>query len=147
LLTLLLPNVLAGGMASYYAGMKLVANNRNKEYVMAVAAGALVNLVLNLLLVPLWGAVAAALLTCLSQFTVAGVAAWFGRDIVSPSVLQCAAKPFLVSLFMGAVLVLTRMFIPETHVLLLVALGAALYAGGWYASTRLAVLFHPRVMV
>ena len=90
LFALLLPNVLFGGLAIYYAGMRLIALNRNREYVVAVSMGALLNVALNFVAIPLYGSIGAAVTTCLSQAAVAGVAAWYGRKRPGPPLVAGA---------------------------------------------------------
>lgn len=131
LFSILLPNLLAGGLANYYAGIKLVALNKNKEYAIAVATGAAANLMLNLIFVPYWGAIAAAVVTCLSQFSVAGVAAWFGRKQESPPLWQNVLKPLAISIVMVTILGSVIAFYPEAHVLLLVLIGCTTYFSLW----------------
>lgn len=134
LFSVLLPNIFAGGLASYYAGVKLVAMNKNREYVTAVIAGAVINLVLNLVFIPYWGAQAAAVVTCLSQLAVAGVAAWFGRKQESPPLWQHILKPLTLSIIMVTILGGIIAFYPAAHVLLLVFLGSAIYFLLWKAN-------------
>lgn len=136
LLMLLLPNVLLGGLSSFYAGIKLLALNKNREYLAAVTVGGVSNLLLNLVLIPRWGAVAAALTTCLSEFLVASMAAWFGRGSASPPLLGALLKPMGASLVMLVCLGSLRAVAPGTHVLVLVAVGAAVYLSSWYLLRR-----------
>lgn len=131
LLAMLLPNVLAGGLSSYYAGMKLVAKNRNREYVISVTTGAVVNLVLNLIFIPMWGAKAAAVMTCLSQFAVAGVAAYYGSDAELSELWRAARLPFILSIFMLLFLYLVNMALPVLNVLVVVGLGGGFYFALW----------------
>jgi O-antigen/teichoic acid export membrane protein len=127
LFSLLLPNVLFGGLAIYYAGMRLIALNRNREYVVAVTIGALVNVGANLIAIPLWGSVGAAITTCLSQAAVAGVAAWYGRQHRGPRLVTSAKVPVVASVCMTIVLAMVIRF-PGLHVLMLVMIGAGAYA-------------------
>ncbi len=125
----LLPNVLFAGLAGYYSGMRLLALNRNREYLIAVATGALLNVGLNLIAIPLWGGVGAAITTCLSQAAVASVGAWYGRDHRNPRLAGVAMVPFFASGCMIVVLVAVMSLVPDLHVLVLVGLGAIAYAG------------------
>ncbi len=136
LLMLLLPNVLLGGLSSFYAGIKLLALNKNRQYLAAVSVGGVSNLVLNLLLIPRWGAVAAALTTCLSELLVASSAAWFGRTSPSPPLFGALVKPLGASSVMLLCLAGLRALIPGTHVLILVAVGVLVYLSSWYLMRR-----------
>lgn len=136
LFSLLLPNVLLGGLAIYYAGMRLVALNRNREYVIAVSAGALLNVGLNLIVIPVWGSIGAALTTCLSQAAVAGVGAWYGRDDQGPRLVPAAVVPSIASVCMVISLALAMSLLPGLDVLILVLIGAVAYGLGWEAARR-----------
>lgn len=139
LLVILLPNILAGGLAGYYAGMKLMAKNRNREYVIAVASGAALNLVLNLIFIPVWGAKAAAIITCLSQFVVAGVAAWYERRADFSDLWTSARVPLLLSVLMLLFLLNVKMALPLLNILVVVGLGAAFYLVTWMWVKRIEV--------
>lgn len=142
LLVMLLPNVLAGGLAGYYAWMKLMAKNRNREYVIAVTSGAVLNLGLNLIFIPIWGAKAAAVITCLSQFAVAGVAAWYGRDAVFSELWTAARVPLILSVLMLVFLLMLKTALPMLNVLVVVGLGGAFYFMGWMAIKRFELVNH-----
>lgn len=131
LLTLLLPNVLAGGLANYYASMKLVALNKNKEYLVSVSIGALSNLLLNIIFIPLWGAKAAAVTTCLSYYLVAIVSAWFGRSEKPAPIWHHIKLPLFASLIMIGSILIIMLVIPKAHVLVLVSFGAMVYCSIW----------------
>lgn len=127
LLILLLPNVLVGGLACYYAGMKLVAKNKNREYVIAVTIGAVLNLVLNLIFIPVWGAKAAAVMTCLSQLAVVGIAAWFCRKDTSSLLWESSKIPLITSTIMTLSLITMMSLVPNAHIFIIITLGAVIY--------------------
>ena len=74
------------GSAASYCGAQLIPNGREKKYLLAVLAGAALNVVLNLLFIPKYGALAAAFTTALSQGLVAIMNYLFGRDLHRPPV-------------------------------------------------------------
>lgn len=131
LFALLLPNVLFGGLAIYYAGMRLVALHRNREYLLAVSTGAALNVAMNFVAIPFWGSIGAAITTCVSQAAVAGVAAWFGRRAPGPPLTADARVPLGASLIMLIALELIMRLVPNLHVVILVALGASTYGLAW----------------
>jgi O-antigen/teichoic acid export membrane protein len=131
--SLMLPNLLFGGLAIYYTDLKLFAVNRTREFVISVTVGAVCNLVLCLVFIPKWGGIASAVIACLSQFVIAGVAAWFSRDIESPSIWRNMIRPILASGIMIVLLLLVTALAPNTHVLLLIVIGATSYGLCWYA--------------
>jgi len=127
----LLLNVLCGGLAIYYAGLRLVALNKNREYLVAVSTGAVVNVGLNLVAIPLWGGIGAAVTTCLSQAAVAAAAAWYARRDEGPRLLADAGFPIAASLLMAVLLQTAMSMVPGLHVLAAVAAGAAIYGALW----------------
>src|SRR4029077_9716799 len=66
----LMLTIVAGPLASYF-GSQLIPIAREKKYLVSVAAGAVVNVGLNLFLIPSYGAIAAAFTTAISQTAVA----------------------------------------------------------------------------
>src|SRR5579863_1318191 len=78
------------GSAASYCGAQLIPNGREKKYLLAVLAGAVANVVLNLLFIPKYGALAAAFTTALSQGLVAIMNYLFGRDLHKPPLLAAA---------------------------------------------------------
>lgn len=123
----LLPNVLCGGLATYYAGMRLLALNRNRDYLIAVSAGAALNVGLNLMAIPLLGAVGAAITTCLSQAAVAAAGAWFSRDQPASGIFTMSYAPLVASTCMLVALLAIMSLLPSLHVMLLVGIGVCVY--------------------
>jgi O-antigen/teichoic acid export membrane protein len=76
----LMPNVVATALAIYFGG-RLIHHRRDRQYLISVGAGAASNIVLNLLLMPRFGALAAALTTFISQLLVAGLACYYSRGL------------------------------------------------------------------
>jgi O-antigen/teichoic acid export membrane protein len=131
----LMLTVVAGPMATYF-GAQLIPIAREKKYLVAVAAGAVANVILNLFLVPRYGAIAAAFTTAISQAIVAFMNYYFVRDLPRPSLLgalglSVAASGVMATglLFVGSVVTL--------HVVLLVVVGALVYAAVYWAGREL----------
>jgi O-antigen/teichoic acid export membrane protein len=131
----LMLTVVAGPMASYF-GAQLIPIAREKKYLIAVAAGAVANVILNLFLIPRYGAIAAAFTTAMSQAIVAFMNYYFVRDLPRPTLLGALGLSVTASgvmaaglLFVGSVLTL--------HVVLLVVLGALVYAAVYWAGREL----------
>jgi O-antigen/teichoic acid export membrane protein len=127
----LMLTIVAGPMASYF-GARLIPRAREKKYLYAVLSGAVVNVVLNLLLIPRYGAIAAAFTTALSQATVAFLNYRFARDLPRPSLAKGLGLSVLASLAMAAVLLFLRS-IDSLHVVVLVVFGALAYAAVYWA--------------
>jgi O-antigen/teichoic acid export membrane protein len=131
----LMLTVLAGPLASYF-GSQLIPIAREKKYLAAVAAGAVVNIVLNLLLIPRYGAIAAAFTTAISQAVVASMNYYFVRDLRRPSLLGALGLSVTASGIMAAGLLAARSVFP-LHVVLQVVLGALVYAIVYWVSRKL----------
>jgi O-antigen/teichoic acid export membrane protein len=116
------------GPAASYCGAQLIPNGREKKYLVAVLAGAVANVVLNLFLIPRYGALAAAFTTAASQGIVAVMNYRFVRDLTKPPLLAAVALSVPASCLMAASLVTMRILFPF-HVLALITLGALVYLG------------------
>ncbi len=121
------------GTAASYCGAQLIPNGREKKYFVAVLAGASTNVVLNLLLIPKYGALAAAFTTAISQGVVAFMNYYFVRDLTKPPLLVAVAKSVPATCVMALSLVLVQMFFP-VHALILVALGGLAYFAAYALS-------------
>ena len=83
-------------------GMQLlIPLNRTKEFTISVTSGAIVNFILNLIMIKKFGATGACLSTIIAEFTVTLVQFYFIRDFISPKKL---IKPVL--LFIPAAIVM-----------------------------------------
>jgi O-antigen/teichoic acid export membrane protein len=118
------------GTAASYCGAQLIPNGREKKYLVAVLAGAFANVALNLVLIPKYGAIAAALTTAVSQGVVALMNYYFVKDLSKPPLLTAVAMSVPATCVMAAGLVVIQVFFP-IHVLILVTLGALAYVGAY----------------
>lgn len=123
----LMLTILTGSAASY-CGSQLIPNGREKKYLVAVVAGALTNVALNLLFIPKYGALAAAFTTALSQGIVAALNYNFVKDLNKPPLLAAAGLSLPATCVMALSLAFVHVRFP-VHVLLLVTLGALTYFG------------------
>jgi O-antigen/teichoic acid export membrane protein len=131
----LMLTIVAGPLASYF-GAQLIPIAREKKYLAAVVAGAVVNVVLNLFLIPRYGAIAAAFTTAISQAVVAFVSYYFVRDLRRPSLLGALGLCVTASGVMGSVLLFVRSVFTR-HVVVQVVLGAFVYAAAYWAGRML----------
>jgi O-antigen/teichoic acid export membrane protein len=131
----LMLTVVAGPLASYF-GAQLIPIAREKKYLVAVAAGAVANVVLNLFLIPRYGAIAAAFTTAISQAIVAFMNYYFVRDLLRPSLLGALGLSVTASGVMAAGLLFAGSVV-TLHVVVLVVLGALVYAAVYWAGRAL----------
>jgi O-antigen/teichoic acid export membrane protein len=127
--------IVAGSLASYF-GARLIPVGREKKYLTAVAAGALVNVVLNLFLIPRYGAIAAAFTTAISQGVVAYSNYYFVRDLPRPTLLGALGLSMTASGIMAAALLAVRSVLP-LHVVVQVVFGALVYFAVYWAGRAL----------
>lgn len=123
------------GPAASYCGAQLIPNGREKKYLVAVLGGASANVVLNLLFIPRYGAVAAAFTTAFSQGVVAVMNYHFVKDLSRPPLLAAVAMSVPATCVMAASVVTLRTRFP-VHVLALVTLGSLAYLGIYALTVR-----------
>jgi O-antigen/teichoic acid export membrane protein len=126
----LMLTIVAAPLASYF-GAQLIPIAREKKYLYAVIAGAATNIVLNLFLIPRYGAIAAAFTTAISQAVVAFMNYYYVRDLVRPSLLGAVGLSVTASVVMAAGLLFVRPLF-TLHVVVLVVLGALVYAAVYW---------------
>ena len=131
----LMLTIVSGPLASYF-GSQLIPIAREKKYLASVLAGAVVNVILNLFLIPRYGAIAAAFTTAISQAIVALMNYYFVRDLRRPSLLRGLALSVTASGIMATGLLLARSLLP-LHVVVQVVLGGLVYATGYWAGRTL----------
>ena len=131
----LMLTVVAGPLASYF-GAQLIPHARERKYLWAVIAGAAANVVLNLVFIPRYGALAAVFTTAISQASVAAVSAYFTRDLRSTNLVKALGLSVTASGLMAATILLVRSMF-SWHVLILVAFGAAVYAAVYWGGLAL----------
>jgi O-antigen/teichoic acid export membrane protein len=103
---------------------------------LSVLAGAVANVVLNLIFLPRYGALAAAFTTAFSQAVVALLNYSFVKDLIKPPWLAAVAISLPATCLMaGSVLIVRKAFAP--HVVALIALGAIVYLSGYFLSLGL----------
>jgi O-antigen/teichoic acid export membrane protein len=112
--------------AASYCGAQLIPNRREKKYFISVLTGASTNVVLNLLFIPKYGAIAAAFTTALSQGVVALMNYYFTKDLAKPSLFAAVAISAPATFLMAVCLITIQVLFP-VHVSALVALGALAY--------------------
>jgi O-antigen/teichoic acid export membrane protein len=131
----LMLTIVAGPLASYF-GAQLIPTAREKKYLLSVAAGAAVNVGLNVFLIPRYGAIAAAFTTAISQALVAFLNYYFVRDLPRPSLLAAVGLSMTACAVMAAGLLFMRSIF-TMHVVIQIVLGALVYATVYWAGRAL----------
>jgi O-antigen/teichoic acid export membrane protein len=101
-------NLLIGGAAAFFAGSILVGLRQSRAYLAAVALGAVVNVILNLIWIPRYGMTAAAIATLVAQAAVAVVAFVKVRRYIDVDMrwARHVVKPLIASAFMSVPIIL-----------------------------------------
>jgi O-antigen/teichoic acid export membrane protein len=134
LLRWLMLNLLSASAAVLFSS-RLVPNNRERQYLLSVAAGALANIVLNFIFIPRFGAIAAVFTTILAQTTVAISAFYFTRDLKRASFVRPLVISLVASGVMAAAILGVGRF-ANLNVVVLIAGGATIYGLTMLAAQR-----------
>lgn len=118
-------NVISASLAVLY-GSRLVPQGRERQYLMSVGTGAVVNIALNFIYIPKFGAIAAVFTTVAAQCAVALMAYYFGRDLEHADL----RRPLVVSMPASAAMaafIIGMQGVGHWNVILLVGCGALIY--------------------
>lgn len=108
---------------SLHYGNTLMASNRQKLYLLAVGIGAAINIVLNLIFIPRFGMIAAAITTLTSEIAVLLIASKRLKEMVRLNIPKLFLKPLIASTAMA----LAIYIMPEWNVVILICLAAFVY--------------------
>lgn len=89
--------ILAISWSNVLGTQLLVPLNRTKEFTISVTAGAIINFILNLVMLKKFGAVGACLSTIIAEFTVTSVQFYFIRNFIKPKRLTNSILLFIPS--------------------------------------------------
>ena len=102
----LTPKILCVSWANVIRTQFLLPQNRDREYIVSVSAGALVNLVFNLILIPRAEALGAIIATVLAEITVAFIQTWSVRNEIPWKKYIADGAPFII--FGAVMMAVTR---------------------------------------
>lgn len=101
LITIISPILLAIGLSNVIGTQYLLPTKQQKKFTISVTVGAIVNFVLNMILINLWGAFGASIATVVAECTVTGIQFYLvRREIKFTDVLKISIKYFIASLIM-----------------------------------------------
>jgi len=89
--------VLFSTMANYYAHQCMISRGHQKEYNVAIISSSIVNVLMNLLLIPRMTSIGAALASVLSNVVTLGVLLHYGRNIMSACKLWNLAYKYILA--------------------------------------------------
>ncbi|MGH1363095.1 MAG: flippase [Calditrichia bacterium] len=107
--------------------LTLIADNRQKQYMYAASTGALINIILNLFLIPRYGMMGAAFATIICEITVLGLIMYFARVGALKKILSS-----LATLIVPTVIMALAIHSLDLQVLLEIAIGAVCYVAGLF---------------
>ena len=104
LINIILPIILIISLSNVIGTQYLLPTKRQKEFTISVTVGAIVNLLLNIFFIKLWGAIGASIATVIAEITVTGVQFYIVRkEIKILDVIKIAKNYFIASIIMFAV--------------------------------------------
>lgn len=113
--------------ASEYLGYVVVIHDKEMRVARAVLVSTAVNISLNLLLVPVYGLLAASVMTVITEVILVGQHIWTLRGMIRRSDWKVSLlRPILSALLMGLVVYLVH---PYLHLFATVGVGALVYFG------------------
>lgn len=110
ILALMIPVVVCN---TILGGQVLVTVNRENKYIVCVSAAAVINVVLNGLFIPRFGATSAAVASLISEMVALGMYLWVSKDIIRVRI----SRHFWYSLFipLGVYVLLSQLLIARMH--------------------------------
>ncbi len=129
-LRVLAPLILVMGIASTTGASILIPLGRQKFYNASIISGTVVNLVLNLLLIPRYASIGAAIATIFAETTVTGLELFFMRDYLqAKNVILDNSRYVIGGMVMFFAIIVLKTFLPTgaLGLLIMVSTGCILY--------------------
>lgn len=121
---LIMPTILFIGLSNLMGFQLLVPTNREILVVYSTIVGAIVDLVLNLILIPSWGASGTAFSGSMAELSVALVQIFFLRDLILEMLRKSSlVKASLMTALAGLVILVCKSFLPLSPFFSLVVTG------------------------
>lgn len=88
------------GLGNVFGTQYMIAVGKNKEYTISVCAGAAVNFILNLILIPKYSALGAVIATVSAELSIALIQLWYSREILDISWIKETYKYWISGIAM-----------------------------------------------
>jgi len=98
-LQILIWNMIAIAISGTYGTLVLIPIGKTKEVLWAVGSGALINIILNFILIPPYGLIGAAAATLITEIIVAVILFFFAYKLLPIGFLGSLSRPLIASLF------------------------------------------------
>jgi O-antigen/teichoic acid export membrane protein len=112
--------------AGMIIGNAIFAYDKQKIFLISVGSGAIVNVILDLILIPAYGIAGSAVATIIAQLIANGYVWWKFKEIVDLNVIPKLGKITLASIGMGLAVLSANLL--HLHVVLSIVIGVAVYA-------------------
>lgn len=104
LINIISPIILAIGLSNVVGTQYLLPTKQQKKFTISVTVGAIVNFILNLILINLWKSVGASIATVIAEFTVTGIQFYLVRhEIKLIDVLKIFKNDLIASIIMFSI--------------------------------------------
>ncbi len=126
----LAPMILFCGITNVIGTQYLLPTKRQKEYTISILIGLIVNIIFNLILIPIWGAFGAGIVTTLSQLIVAIVQSHYVKNEINILYAFRSGKKYLIaSIAMYIICMILGLFIPggAISIIIKIIVGATIY--------------------
>lgn len=100
------------GLGNVFGTQYMIAVGKNKEYTISVCVGAVVNFILNLILIPKYSALGAVIATVSAELSIALIQLWCSREILDFSWIKETYKYWVSGIIM---LLVVRLLDIGTH--------------------------------
>ena len=133
LIIIISPIILLMGLQNVTGMQYLLPTKKQKEYTISVAIGAIVNIVLNYILIRIYGAIGASIATVLSQLVVVCIQLYYIKDFLKIKMLiNMSKRYFILSVIMGIITYIIGMFISSNIISIIIQLivGVGIYVIG-----------------
>ena len=97
LIKVISPILLFIGISNILGSQYLLTTKRQKEFTISVTAGAIINFILNLIVIPKYGAIGASVTTVLAEFTVAAIQFYYVRDMIKLKTVLKLSKNYILA--------------------------------------------------
>lgn len=110
----LAPMILFCGITNVIGTQYLLPTKRQKQYTISIMAGLIVNIIFNLICIPLLGAFGAAIVTTISQFVVVLVQVYYVKKQINiPYAFRSGKKYLIASVVMFIICMLIGLIVPN----------------------------------
>lgn len=128
------PIIVFKSLGVIFGSWYLVPMEKNKEYTLPIVFGAVLSIVLNVILIPIYGAIGAAIATVMTEGLIVGIQVWFLRNELNLKQLTKGVliKYLLISMIMAALTYPISMLItvPDfVDMVIKIIAGILIYAG------------------